>query len=78
MGYKKYKYLELGRLQVYDKLSASQGTYNKVPVSWKYSLTWKDNRDQDLAINSTSCQCPPLSFPWFLSLNPPSKTSRPL
>lgn len=52
--------------QVCSEVSASQGTHNKVSVKWKYS--WNRNRDQDLAISSTSCQrplssCPSVLFP---------------
>lgn len=60
---KEADYLEF---QVCGEVSASQGTHNKGFVNWKYS--WNRNRDQDLAISSTSCQrplssCPSLLFP---------------
>lgn len=51
------------RLQGYNTLCAKQGTHNTLSVSWKCSLTWKDNRGRDLAIKGTSCQCLPLSCP---------------
>lgn len=51
-------------------MCARQGTHNIASISWKWSLTWKDNRGRDLAIKGASCQCPPLSCPLVPSLNP--------